>query len=234
MRKSFQIAIPCLAMLIALIFPAAGQASEEGNYRLEFFVGVNVPIEKHFEIGAPQSDVIIRGTQDFSPGGQGGVRIGYDGARFWGMDYAYSYGINATKLSTQFGSFSFRNQFHQASSNVLFYPWSLDHKHVFPYLTAGMGATFVVLNQKTINEALTSPFSIGPLKSETVFAFNAGVGVRFRLSRRIGIRLDERDYISQPLRYGLPKSSPNPNAPVLPASGIFQQLAGTASLVIHF
>lgn len=233
MRKSLQMVVACLAFVLPLNFPASGQSNEK-KYRFEFFGGANVPFDKDFEIGLPQSEVIIHGTHKFSPGPQGGVRLGIDGARYWGQDYAYSYGENTTKLATPFGSFSFKNKFHQASSNLLFYPWSLGRKRVFPYITAGVGATFVVLKQNTITEALSPQTGIGPLKGEIIFAFNTGLGVRFRLSERVGIRIDGRDYMSRPLRYGLPKSSSSPNTPVLPTSGVFHQVAGTVGVVIHF
>ncbi len=224
---------PSLVVIAVLSLPATSSA--EKKYRFEFFGGINAPMDKDFEIGAPQSDVIIQGTHKFSQGGQGGVRFGIDGARYWGQDYAYSYGANASKLVTKSGSFAFTNRFHQASSNVLFYPWSLDRRHVFPYVTAGVGATFVVLKRDTITESLTpSQGGIGALKSETIFAFNAGIGVRFRLNERVGIRFDGRDYMSRPLRYGLPKESSNPNQSVLPVGGVFHQVAGTVGIVIHF
>ncbi len=234
MNKLFRILAPFLAVTIILVLPCQAKGKEK-KYRFEFFGGISAPLDKDFEIGSPQSDIIIKGTQEFSAGAQGGVRFGIDGARYWGQDYAYSYGSNATKLKTPFGSFSFRNQFHQASSNVLFYPWSLDRRHAFPYITAGLGATFVVLKQDTLIEALTpTSAGIGPLKSETIFAFNAGAGVRVRLSERVGVRFDGRDYISRPIRYGLPKNSSDPNQPVLPVGGAFHQFAGTVGIVIHF
>lgn len=226
--------MPLIAFALAFVSPASAQDKSK-KYRFEFFGGVSRPLDKDFEIGYPQSDVIIQGTHKFSEGGQGGVRFGIDGARYWGQDYAYSYGANASKIVSSYGSFSFTNRFHQVSSNVLFYPWSLERRSCFPYLTAGLGATFVSLKQDTITEAM-DPFTagIGTLKSETVFAFNAGAGVRFRLSERFGVRIDARDYMSHALRYGLSKSSSDPDQAVLPVSGVFHQFAGTVGIVIHF
>jgi opacity protein-like surface antigen len=231
MNKSLRILIPSLAIFVSMILPVNAQEKER-KYRFEFFGGVNIPLYKDFEIGQPQSTGIIQARNKFSPGGQAGVRFGVDGARHWGQDYAYSYGYNAENLTTSAGDFSFITQFHQASSNLLFYPVSLDRGNFFPYLTAGLGATFVVVSHDTITEAINA--GIGPLKSETVFAFNAGAGLRFRLSKRVGLRLDGRDYISRALRYGIPKSSQNPLETVLPVDGPFHQFAGTVAFVIHF
>jgi hypothetical protein len=234
MGKSLRVLAPILAVMGGLILPVHAEAKEK-KYRFEFFGGVSIPVDKDFEIGSPQSAIVLQRTHEFSYGAQGGIRFGIDGRRYWGQDYAYSYGANASRLVTRYGSFAFTNQFHQASSNVLFYPWSLERRHCFPYVTAGLGATFVVLKQDAVTEASTYPNAdIGPLKSETIFAFNAGVGVRFRINESIGIRLDGRDYMSRPLRYGLPKSSSDPNASVLPVASVFHQIAGTVGVVIHF
>ncbi len=234
MGKLIRIFMLLVSIAVAFVLPVSA-GDKEKKYRFEFFGGVNRPLDKDFEIGYPQSDSIIRGTHDFSPGGQGGVRFGIDGARYWGQDYAYSYGANASKIVSSYGSFSFTNRFHQVSSNVLFYPWSLERRFCFPYLTSGLGATFVSLKQNTITQAM-DPFAsgIGALKSETVFAFNAGAGVRFRLSERFGVRIDGRDYMSRALRYGLPKSSSDPDSAAFPTSGVFHQFAGTVGIVIHF
>jgi hypothetical protein len=165
----------------------------------------------------------------------GGARIGIDGHRHWGQDYAYSFGVNDSKIVTPYGSFSIRNRIHQASSNVLFYPFSLERHSVLPYVTAGVGATFVTIPQKTITQAMNPLHAgIGAIKSETIFAFNAGGGVRVRLNQRYGVRFDARDYMSRALNYGLPKSSSDPNQAVLPVSGVFHQLAFTFGLVVHF
>lgn len=204
MIKSLRMLIPSLTVIVALILPAYTEGQEK-KYRFEFFGGVNAPLDKNYEIGPPQSDFIIQGKHEFSAGGQAGVRFGLDGARYWGQDYAYSYGSNAGTLTTSAGTFSFPTRFHQVSSNVLFYPWSLDRSQFFPYVTAGLGATFVIVSQDTITESIHA--GLGPLKSETVFAFNAGAGVRIRINDRAGLRLDWRDYMSRALRYGMPKSS---------------------------
>jgi opacity protein-like surface antigen len=231
MIKSLRILIPSLAIVFSIVLPLHAQ-NKERKYRFEFFGGVNVPMDKNYEIGPPQSDGIIQAKHEFSPGGQGGVRFGIDGARYWGQDYAYSYGSNAGRLATSTGNISFPTRFHQASSNLLFYPWGLDRRSAFPYVTAGLGATFVIVSQDTITEAINA--GIGPLKSETIFAFNAGAGVRFRLSERVGLRLDGRDYMSRALRYGIPQSSQDPFETVLPVGGSFHQFSGTVAVVIHF
>jgi len=219
-----------LALLV--LIPLA--SAQERKYRFEFFGGAGYPLEKEFVISYPQSTIPIQGSHQFSTGGQGGVRFGLDGHRYWGQDYSYSYSQNLGEIRTPYGGFSFTNRFHQASTTILFYPWTYNNA-ISPYLDAGLGAMWASVKQSAVAEA-TDPLraGLGTLKSETLFAFHAGGGVRFRLSNRFGIRLDVRDTMSRALRYGLPKTSSDPNQPVLPVSGVFHQLSGTIGIVVHF
>ena len=230
MKTAAKIVLGLYALAFAL--PIAQAKEKENHYRFELFGGGSIPVDKDFEIGLPQSAVLTKGTHRFSAGAQGGARLGYDGSRYWGMDLAYSYGTNASKIVMPQTEFAFINRIHQASGNALFYPMRYDRGPVAPYLTAGVGATFVVLSHATLQEAALA--GLGTLKSETIFAFNAGVGTRIRVNKRFGVRLDLRDYMSRALRYGLPKTSPSRTATVFPVGGVFHQIAGTLGLVFSF
>lgn len=224
-----------LALFAAVTIVAAKAQADEKKYRFEFFGAACKPLEKKFEITSPQTPVPVKGTQSFSEGGGGGVRVGIDGHNYWGQDYSYSYHQNASRLDTAYGRFAFTNRFHQVSTNILFYPAGLEGRKVFPYVTAGLGATFMTISEQTLGEARDpARGGLGEIKSETVFAFNAGAGVRFRASERFGVRFELRDYMSRAFRYGLPKASADPNAVVLPTSGVFHQFTATAGIVIHF
>ncbi len=79
--------IPFAALLLAS--PAMAQT----KYRFEAFAAVNIPQDKHFEIGYPQTTVPMKATYEFSPGGRGGVRFG--------ADFMNLYGETATELSSR-------------------------------------------------------------------------------------------------------------------------------------
>jgi hypothetical protein len=233
MKRIVRIALPaaCVFLLAGCVF------AEDYKYRIEFFGGVARPLDKDFEITVPQAAFPVQGTHEFSYGGRGGARIGIDGAGHWGQDYTYSFGANASKIVNHAtgNEFGFRNRFHEASSNVLYYPFPLERTVVQPFVTAGVGATFVTLSQSTLNEALDPRRAgLGELKREIIFAFNAGAGLRVRMSPRYSVRVDIRDYMSRPLRYGLPRTSSDPNAVVFPVTGAFHQIVGTLGVAIHF
>jgi hypothetical protein len=154
-----------------------------------------------------------------------------DGLRHWGQDITYSYGINAAKIQTPNGEFAFTSRTHQFAYNAIFYPASLNKSKVIPYITAGGGGTIFTLSQKAKNQALTE--GLGDLDSHTSFAFNAGGGVRFQFDN-FGIRLDVRDWMSHPPRYGIPASSSDPQQFVFPVKGVFHQVDLSFALVYCF
>jgi opacity protein-like surface antigen len=220
-----------LLFLLLFSIPALAQT----KYRLEFYGAVDSPQNKDFQITLPQSTVLLTGTHEFSLGGRGGIRFGADGKKHWGQDFIYSYGSNASRIvnHTYATSFAFTNHIHQFSYNALWYPCGLDaRKKVFPYLTTGVGGAFVSLNQKTIDAGVLA--GLGQLKGESAFTFNAGGGIRVRVNDVYGFRIDVRDLISRPYRYGLPQASNNPSATVFPVSGIFQQFEVSFAFVYHF
>ncbi len=232
MTKTIRVLL-LIAVVVGLAMP--GIAADEKKYRFEFFGGASWPVSKHFTIGYPQSLEPIQGDQDFSIGPRGGVRFGIDGARHWGQDYTFSYGQNASSVNTPVGSLPFTNHFYEATTNVLYYPQSfVGHKTNF-FLTAGLGAMWVTVNDSALKNApIVFQAAIPELQNEVKFSFNAGMGVRFRLSERFGVRFDVKDYMSPAIRYGLPASSQDPNAVVFPVENTFHQLFASFSLVIHF
>jgi hypothetical protein len=235
MRKLASFCLP-LAITLAFVVPCFAQT----QYRLEVFGGVSKPFDKGFEITAPQSQTPLRGTQTFSMGGVGGVRLGADGNKHWGQDLIYSYSSNASDIVNQTTNthFAMTARTHILMYNILWYPASIGtpgKSGVFPYLTAGAGGIIHTLPKTTINEALDpNRAGLGQLRGENVFAINAGGGVRFRINKVYGFRVDVRDYMSRAVRYGLPEKSSDPKATVFPISGATHQLEVTFAFVYYF
>jgi len=232
MSKTARFFIPLAVLLLAC--PALAQT----QYRFEVFAAADLPRDKQFEIGYPQSATTMQGTYNWSPGIRGGVRLGADDWRHWGQEFNYSYGGNAAKIVNQSNgyTFGFTAHSHQFSYNLLWYPSAFSKKKtVLPYLSAGVGGTFWQLKQATVNEALNpSQAGLGQLKNESMFAFSAGGGIRIRINSVWGFRIDARDYFSAPPRFGLPEKSDSPTAVVFPVTGVFQRLEASIAFVYFF
>jgi opacity protein-like surface antigen len=205
MRK-LAYAIAALAVMIALSSPVVAQT----QYRFEIYGAANVPFSKNFEITVPQSTVPLKGTHEFSTGARGGVRFGADLRKHWGQDIIYSYGTNGSKIvnETTGDHFPVNNPIHQLCFNALWYPGGHGPTiKVMPFLTAGVGAAFFNVSQADVNQALDpARAGLGKIRNENVFQYNVGGGIAFRVNSVWGFRVDVRDNMSRPIRYGLPES----------------------------
>lgn len=222
-----------LVILLFMVAPAFAQ--NQNQYRFELFAAGNIPVSKNFIVGLPQLTPPVEGNHHFSAGARGGIRFGVDFKKHWGEDIIYSYGFNASKIINSTANLALPSNVwsHQIAFNALWYPGGLDaESKVFPYLTVGGGGTFFVVSPETVDNALSVGF--GRLRSENVFSFNAGCGLRMRLSKHAGLRLDARDYMSRSPRFGLPEQSSDPNAMVFPVSGVFHQIEASFAFVYYF
>jgi opacity protein-like surface antigen len=219
------------AILPILAAPVLAQT----QYRFEVFAAGGFPMDKDFQMGLPQYSPALQGTHSYSAGARGGIRVGADFNRNWGEDIIYSYGSNFSKIvnSTSDTQMALPVRSHQLAFNLLWYPQGVDSDtKIAPYLTAGGGGTFFALTSETVNTAREA--GLGELRTENLFAFNAGGGLRVKLGKHVGIRFDGRDYMSRSPRYGLPESSTDPSALVFPASGVFHNLEASFGFVYFF
>jgi opacity protein-like surface antigen len=213
-----------------LIFAVSAQA--ENYYRVEFYGATTMPAHKDFEIGPPQFFGALPGKEKFERGPRGGIRFGVDGSGHWGEEFSYSYGLNDAKiLIAPSGEFDFTSRSHQFGYNLVLYPGN-SKKTFVPFVTGGVGATIFTVSNKTINEGYFA--GLGKLQPHTSFTFNAGAGFRFQINSVYGFRVDVRDYMSHPPRYGIPAHSDLSDALVLPVTGIFHQVETSVAFVIRF
>jgi opacity protein-like surface antigen len=222
-----------LILVFVVLCILAASAHAQTYYRFEVYGSANIPSEKGFQIGMPQSTTPLDGKLHLSPGLRGGVRFGVDGLHHWGQDITYSYGTNAAKIRVnQNGEFAFTSRTHQFAYNAIFYPAGTGHARLIPYITAGAGGTIFTVSQKSINEAFFE--GLGKLQNHVSFTFNAGGGVRIQFTDNVGIRLDVRDWMSHPPRYGIPESSSDPQRFVFPVNGVFHQVEASVAFVYCF
>jgi len=220
--------------LATLLFMAAPLFSQI-QYRLDLYGAGDIPLNKDFTITAPQSTTPINGTHEFSKAFRGGIRVGADGRGHWGQDLDYSYGSIPSKIVVPpNGEFSITNRTHQFSYNVLWYPGGArgPKKKVFPYLTVGTGAVIFQVSNSAKNDAIEA--GLGTLLDHTTFAFNAGGGIRVRVNSIYGFRIDVRDVMSHPVRYGIPAESSDPATFVFPVTGIFHQIQLSVAFNYYF
>jgi opacity protein-like surface antigen len=235
MRKTF-----CV-LLIILVQGLLHSLWGQGKYGFEAggFAGRSIWKERNFQVGPPQV-----------PAGSPAIDLGFAyndeiiyGARFnllsrghWGGEFTYGYQKNTLTLSRQnFPSVELDGAVHHFFYNMIFYPLRYEDSKVVPFVTGGVGlAAYSLSGEARARAADPQDFGIGTLKElDKRFAYNYGVGVKAKVTSRIGVRADFRHIFSDVPSYGLPKESPNPAQTVLPIQGKLQMYEASVGIYFH-
>ena len=163
-------------------------------------------------------------------GGVAGVRAGYDIGKHFGVEGAYTYGVNNLRafpdrsgpvrpLDVGYGA---RN--HHLSLNPMWHFAGPESK-LRPYVTAGLGAlSFRPTGDAGRESRLPANAGLGApaLKDDLMPAFNWGGGVKYKLTELLQLRFDARNIITRQPHMGL---APNNAVP----GGVFAAPGGTGS-----
>ncbi len=169
-------------------------------------------------------------------GGLLGARAGWDLNKRWGLETAYTYGVNNLRLFPQDSNrtlaFGARN--HSLGLNPVFHftgPASM----VRPFVTAGAGGMWFKPTGSAKDIARRpdlAALGTGRLDDKFSAAFNYGGGVKVNLNRLLQFRLDARNVLTPFPHFILPGAAPVPGGVYISprgwASGL--QLTGGVGL----
>jgi len=156
-------------------------------------------------IGGTSSDVSLADGFHF------GFRGGFNSSDHLGYEMGYMYNRTSLQFNNPAGTPSEGMAYHQVAFNALYYITGPDAKFR-PFATAGIGFT-------NYAEPGTSAAYGG---GSTEFALNYGGGVKYRLTPRLGLRVDVRQSTT-PKPFGLPL-----------ASGWLRETELSAGVGVHF
>ena len=144
----------------------------------------------------------------FANGGGGGMGLVENLYSHWGLEESFSYSANnlgilypvTTGVPTGFGvrEYSF-------ALNDIFY-FTGRHNRVRPFVTAGAGGASFHPTSAAVHQAQTIPNAFGSavnLGSDTKFQFNYGGGVRWRVSKHVGLLIEARGLLSKNPGFGV-------------------------------
>ena len=223
-----------IGMLLTAL-PALSQGP--GDLELNIFFGGSWHSSNAYEVGPPQSVTPIQQEFTFSQGIRGGARLNVATSGHWGEEFIYSFETNDARFITvnpAAPELALGMQVHQFSVNTVYYIDADEDLTVRPFLTFGVGATMY----RPTDEAKAiarDPLrgNLGGIDTSTELAFNYGIGLKARISNRIGFRVDARGYVSRTPSFGFARESSDPNATVFPAGGAFHNGAATAGLIFY-
>ena len=164
----------------------------------------------------------------FVPGGKLGARFTHDLTPKMAFEGTFGYGTNnllVTKLSaTPIKERGFGVKHTQFSGNVLYFLQAPGSK-IRTFVTGGVGATKFSPTDQAISDADSSGTvdefidEHADIISETKFGFNFGGGVETKITSKLGIRFDFRDYVTSIPTFGVPTTDPGIAADFYPVDG---------------
>src|SRR5262245_66112895 len=223
------------------VVACAGSAFSQGlsvkSAELSLSVGGTSYSKKSFTIGAPQSSTPINGVMWLNSGKTYEARINFYNSRRLGSEFLYGYqysGVSLTRDSPTPASFDVPLQIHTLTLNVLYYPLGESTSSWRPFLTIGGGA--VIYRPSSGGQASAKD----PLQGnfDTFFessrgSGNFGAGVKRTLNRSLGFRGDVGAVFTRVPTFGLPESSTQANATVLPVGGLVHSVRASAGLILY-
>jgi hypothetical protein len=228
-----------LALLVVLV--STGTVLAQGlsikSAELSVSGGETSFSSKPFTIGAPQSATPITGAMQLNSGKMGEARINFYNSKKMGAEafYGYQYsGVTFSRTAPTTATFSVPLQIHTVGINVLYYPFGARASKWRPFLTAGGGA--VIYRPSTGGQASAKD----PLEGnfDTFFETSrasgtAGGGVKRALNNSIGFRADAGVTLTKVPTFGLPESSAQSNATVLPVGGLVRSVRGSVGIIFY-
>jgi hypothetical protein len=214
-----------------------GQGLSVKSAEFSLSVGHTSFSEKNFTIGPPQSATPINGAMNLSSGLTYEARINFYNSNRIGSEVLYSYqysGVTFTRDEPSAASFNAPLQVHTLALNLLYYPLGESNSSWRPFLTVGGGA--VIYRPSTGGQASAKD----PLQGnfDTFFESSrgsgtAGGGVKHPITKSLGFRADAGVAFTKVPTFGLPESSAQANAVVLPVGGLVRTVRASAGVIFY-
>lgn len=205
---------------------------------LNIFGAGSIYSKNNFQTAFPQSAVPIPGQLKFDSHFRAGARFGMYMRGHWGEEVYYSYEPNTMTIISG-GAFPTRKDFsigvNNYGVNALYYLVETEPNTFLPFVSAGIGGTFYRVRPTSLAFARNPAGGNFPdMNNSNELAFNVGGGFKTHSKGWFGIRVDVRDFIARTPSFGIPRSSIDPTAIVLPAFGSTNNFEGSVGFVIYF
>jgi len=223
------------------LFIFTGSALAQGlsvkSAELSLSVGEMSFSKKTFTIGAPQASTPINGVMQLNSGKMYEARVNFYTSNRIGSEVLYGYqysGVTFTRNSPEPSSFSVPLQIHTLTVNLLYYPLGETGSAWRPFVTVGGGAVIYrpsTGGQTSAKDPLEGNFDTFFETSRGTGTF--GAGVKRALTKSVGLRADVGGALTKVPTFGLPESSAQANATVLPVGGLIRSYRATAGLILY-
>jgi hypothetical protein len=193
--------------------------------------------KKTFTVGAPQSAIPIKGSMDLSSGKMYEARINFYSRKKIGSEVLYGYqygGVTFNRTTAPAAKFGVPLQVHALTLNLLYYPFGETSSGWKPFVTFGGGAIIFRPSsggQRAARDPLQGNFDTFFETSRATGT--VGAGVKKSLTKSIGFRVDASAWLTKVPTFGLPESSAQVSATVLPVGGTVRNVRASAGVIFY-
>ena len=238
MRLLTRYVFPSIALYVLMSGAAFAQGLSIKSAELSLSIGETNFSSKSFTIGPPQSATPIKGSMDLSSGKMYEAHINFYNSKRLGSEvlYGYQYGgvtfnVNRNGVPASFG---IPLQVHTLTVNLLYYPFTQLNSPWRPFVFFGGGAVIYRPSsggQRAAKDPLQGNF-------DTFFETSrgtgiVGVGVKRPVTKSIGFRADAGFQLTKVPTFGLPESSAQVSATVLPVGGTVRSFRASAGVILN-
>jgi len=235
MKKRMLLVCVCV---LALNGSLLAQGISVKSAELSLSVGGTNSSEKPFTIGAPQSSTPITGIMQLNSGRSYEARINFYTSKHIGSEFLYGYqysGVSFSRDSPTQAALNVPLQIHTLNLNLLYYPLGGETGSAWrPFVSIGGGA--IIYRPSTGGQASAKD----PLQGnfDTFFessrgSGSVGGGVKHPITKSLGFRADAGAVFTRVPTFGLPQSSTQSNAIVLPVGGLVHSIRASAGIIIY-
>ncbi|HEY2382732.1 MAG TPA: hypothetical protein VGK48_16275 [Terriglobia bacterium] len=232
--------LPNAIVVIALygFMSTAAYAQLKDNLELNFFGAGSWYTHKNYQVSFPQSTLPVNGEFHLDRAIRGGVRVGVYTRGHWSEEIFYSYEPNKLHLLRTTApptSLNLPMQVHNYGVNAIYY-FNDDENHaVRPFVSIGVGGTLFRLTPEAeafVKDPLRG--DIPEMHSSNELSMNYGFGVKTRVNHWLGFRMDAKGFLIPTPSFGLPHTSSDPTAQVLPLTGATHNAEVSAGIIVYF
>jgi hypothetical protein len=241
MYRRLKSAILVLSVVVGWQSPARAQLKD--NLEINFFGGGSAYSQKKFQIGFPQSTTPVLGAFRLTKAVRGGIRVGVYTHGHWSEELFYSYEPSTAQFIRRSPlalgqkccpSVNLRLGINNYGATGLYYFQESESHTIRPFLSIGVGGTFYRFTPEALAYAHDPNGGNIPVTYSNLLTMNYGVGVKTRSAGWLGFRADVQGILGPSPKFGLPRTSNDPNAQVFPAGGVLSNASATAGIIIYF
>src|ERR1051326_439473 len=237
MRLMKRYVFPSIVLYVLMSGAAFAQGLSIKSAELSLSIGETNFSSKSFTIGPPQSATPIKGSMDLSSGKMYEAHINFYNSKRLGSEVLYGYqygGVTFHRTTAPASSFGIPLQVHTLTVNLLYYPFTQLNSPWRPFVFFGGGAVIYRPSsggQRAAKDPLQGNF-------DTFFETSrgtgiVGVGVKRPVTKSIGFRADAGVQLTKVPTFGLPESSGQVSATVLPVGGTVRTFRASAGVILN-